>query len=97
MNSMNTRLEKLAELWVQPTSDSLRRISELCDEVAALFARRESIGEIDQGLLRRAKLLSTKAEKRVAECVAIQTRTGTYSTCGGHELSPRVVTSGWEG
>ena len=65
--------------------------------MAALAARSESVGEIDQNLLRRAKLLSTKAEKRLAECVAIQTRTGTYSTGGAHELLPRVVTSGWEG
>jgi hypothetical protein len=97
MNQINTQLQELIELWVNPAPDQLQRISTLCDDLAAWAARNEPGREVDRKLLSRAELLATRAENRLAECVAIQTRTGSYAINGTQELSPSVATAGWEG
>jgi hypothetical protein len=96
-SQMNERLQELTGLWVDLTSASMQRIPALCDEIAMLAARGEDTEEIDRDLLYKTELLSTTAEKRLTECLAIQTRTGSYSTRGALERSSRVATSGWEG
>jgi hypothetical protein len=94
---INDQLKELAALWVDATAESMRRIPALCSDIAEMAARGEFGGGVDRDLLNRAKLLSTRAETRLAECLAIQSRTGSYSIRGAPELSPRVATSGWEG
>lgn len=94
---INAYLQQLTEMWVIANSDSLGEIPILCGEIQELATCAESAGQIDRGLLCRLRLLSDKAEKRITDCVAIQTRTGAYSTRGSLELAPRVATSGWEG
>jgi hypothetical protein len=96
-DGINDQLQELAALWVDASPESFERISLLCGQMEQAAA----IGEADQGvdrvLLRRAELLAIKAEKRLAECLSILTRTGSYSTAGSLEVSERVATSGWEG
>jgi hypothetical protein len=94
---INTQLRELARLWVDANPESVRRIPALCGEIAELAARPGFTAEIDRDLLRRARLLSTRAETRSAQCLAILSRTGCYSTDGALEVSPCVATSGWEG
>jgi hypothetical protein len=94
---IETHLQELAGLWVEVTSEGLRRIPVLCSEIEDLTARGEAGAKVERDLLRRIDLLSSRAEARMAECLAIQTRTGTYSTRGALETTPRVATSGWEG
>jgi hypothetical protein len=94
---MNPQLQELIRLWVDATPGSLARIPALCNVIEELAANRRFTCEIDRDLLRRADLLAAKAEKRLADCLAILSRTGSYSTHGDLEVSPRVVTSGWEG
>jgi hypothetical protein len=47
--------------------------------------------------LGRIALLAEKAQRRIAECLVIQTRTGTYSPRRTLEQSPRIATLNWEG
>jgi hypothetical protein len=94
-NKINAQLEELGALWVNPISEALQRIPALCDEIAAACAPNEA--RINRELLCRAGLLSIKAQTRLMDCLAIQIRTGSYSTTGALEASPRVATLGWEG
>jgi len=91
------RLQQLIALWIDGTLASLRRIPLLCDEIAELAACNGFEGNPEQDLLRRAGRLSAKAEQRLMACLEIQSRTGSYSTRGALEVSPRIVTAGWEG
>jgi hypothetical protein len=92
----NQRVEQLAGLWKEAEMESFAQIPELCDEIARLAADGQ-FAQVDSDLLGRVKLLAARAERRLAECVAIQTRTGIYSTHGGFDVARRVATSGWEG
>jgi hypothetical protein len=99
--AINDQLQELAALWVDASPESFERISLLCGEMEQAAATGAVEQRVDQGvdrvLLRRAELLAIKAEKRLAECLTILTRTGSYSTAGALEVSERVATSGWEG
>jgi hypothetical protein len=95
MTNINSQLRDLTRLWTDPTTENLAHIPGLCNSIEEMLGA--SLGEIDPSLIFRARLLAAKAQHRIEECVAIQTRTGSYSMCGAHELSPRVATTGWEG
>lgn len=97
LNQTDLRLGQLIALWIEGTSAGLRRIPLLCDEIAELAASGGFKGDFDRDLLRRASRLSAHAEQRLAACLEIQTRTGSYSTCGALEVSQHVVTADWEG
>jgi len=90
-------LRQLSGLWMDATPASLQLIPALCEQIAEATTHPGLLRRIDRRLLRRVELLSAKAEARLEECLAIQTRTGSYSTLGAPEVSPRLVTSGWEG
>ena len=95
-SEMDSRLKQLIALWTDGDSASLLGIPSLCGEIAALAAD-GGIKSFDQGLMDRAERLSARAERRLAACLEILSRTGEYSTQGQMGLSPRVVTVGWEG
>jgi len=90
-------LRQLSALWVDATPASLQRIPALCEQIVEATTHPGLPQKIDPSLLRRVELLSAKAEARLEECLAIQTRTGSYSTLGALEVAPRLVTAGWEG
>jgi hypothetical protein len=93
---IDLRLQQLIALWKDASRASMREIPLLCGEILQVAAGDGFMG-LDPNLLHRAARLSVKAEQRLAACVEIQSRTGSYSTHGALELSPRVVTAGWEG
>ena len=95
-NRLNAQLEELSRLWLHATRDSLLRIPILCQEIEQC-ARGGQDFEIDSGRLRKLMLLASRGERRMTESLAIQSRTGTYSVQGTHEISRYVTTSGWEG
>jgi hypothetical protein len=95
MTGINRQLQSLAGLWTDPTTENLAKIPALCNSIEEMIGR--NTGRTDPSLIFRARLLAAKAQQRIEECVAIQTRTGAYSMCGAHELSPRVATIAWEG
>ena len=95
-NRLNLQLEELSRLWLHATRDSLLRIPILCQEIEQ-FACGGQDCEIDSGLLKKLVLLASRAERRMTESLAIQSRSGTYSVQGTHEISRYVTTSGWEG
>jgi len=97
LSEIDQKLKQLIALWIDGTLSSLRRIPLLCEEIAESAARSGSKLTPDQALLHRVGLLSVKAEQRLAVCLEIQSRTGSYSTQGALERSPRIVTAGWEG
>lgn len=94
---INAQLQELGELWMDAGAASLQRIPVLCSRLAELAADGKGSADIDLDLLRRVQVLSIQAEERLSACLAIQTRTGSYSGSGAHELSPRIATAGWEG
>ena len=94
---VNAQLRELIALWADPNSASLLRIAGLCVQLAETAASGKVVGSPDQELLRRGLALAMSAEHRMAMCVAIQTRTGTYSAGGTFGLLPCVATSDWEG
>ena len=91
------QLEELANLWMDASAASLQQVTVLCGEIEATAAHGDFDRRVDRNLLRRVEQLATGAEKRLAECLTIQSRTGTYSVNGSLELLTRVATSGWEG
>jgi hypothetical protein len=95
LSEIDLRLQQLIALWVDGTLASLRRVPILCDEITEFEAGVSSVP--DRHLLRRAACLSSAAERRLAACLEIQSRTGSYSTSGALETSPRIATTGWEG
>jgi len=97
LNPIDLRLRQLVALWIDGTPSSLQSIPRLCHEIAGLAANGRYAGNLDQDLLRRAGRLSAKAERRLAACLRIQSRTGAYSMHGALELSPHLATTGWEG
>ena len=97
MNQVDLQLRDLNRLWTELSSDSLGRIPALCDEIEATAALGRSFTETDKSLLRSIELLSNKAEKRLVECLLIQTRSGSYSNHGDLESLYRLATTGWEG
>jgi hypothetical protein len=97
LNPIDARLQQIISLWVDGNPASLGRIPALCDEIEELVSSSECKGDHDRNLARRAACLSAKAEQRLAACLEIQSRTGSYSMQGALELLPRVVTAGWEG
>ena len=96
-SEIDQQLKELIALWIDGTLASLQRIPLLCDEIAELAVPNGCLPHVDRDLLDRAGRLSVRAERRVAVCLEIQTRTGSYSTQGAMELSPRLCTAGWEG
>lgn len=96
-SEIDEQIEELAALWIEASPRSLRRIPALCGEIEELTAQGESAVRIDRSRLKRLARLSARAERRLAECVTIQGRTGGYSMQGSLECLPRVATSGWEG
>jgi hypothetical protein len=94
---MKTRLEKLAGLWIEADAESLREIPLICAEISGLASNRMCSQPIDRALLGRINRLAAKAAERLDACVAIQTRTGSYSVRGGIEVAPQVATDAWEG
>jgi hypothetical protein len=96
-NNVNAKLNELIQMWIDGSAVSLQHIPGLCDEITEIIANRAILAELDRSLLRRVALLSVRAESRLAACLAIQTRTGAYSTHGVFETLPRVVTTNWEG
>lgn len=95
--TINTQLHDLAGLWMDPSSENLRQILAACDDLTASAISGATDEEMDPALLRRVQMLAGRAEKRLADCLAIQIRTGSYSVRGDLELASRVATSGWEG
>lgn len=91
---LHAQLAELNALWIDLSPDSLRRIPLVCQEIEESTGRSDAI---DKELLRRLERLAANAERRLVECLAIQSRTGAYSMHGSFELMPRVATSGWEG
>ena len=94
---LDNQLRELAALWVDASPESLERISALCGEMERAALRGQIAGGPDPFFLRRAELLAIQAEKRLAECLAVLARTGSYSTAGSLEVASHVATSGWEG
>ena len=94
---MTLQIEELEDLWISSDAASLGRIPPLCHQLESLAAGRDAGIAIDRDALRRIERLAYKAEQRLVECVAIQTRTGTYATNGAFEQAPRLATTGWEG
>jgi hypothetical protein len=95
-SEIDVRLKELITLWTDGTPASLQRVPLLCDKIF-LAANLESQMDVDPKLLQRALRLAAAAEDRLATCLAIQSRTGSYSTGGALEHSPHIVTAGWEG
>ena len=95
--SFRRQLEELENLWIDASSASLQRIPPLCGEIEESAAANGFPGAIDPILLRRIDQLATHAGNRLAECLSIQSRTGTYSMNGSLESLSRVATTGWEG
>jgi hypothetical protein len=93
---IDVRLRELIALWIDVEPTSLRQIPLLCREIAE-SATCGGFARWDPELLARARRLAAKADVRLRVCVEIQSRTGAYSMGGGLEVSPRVVTAGWEG
>jgi len=97
LNQIETWLGQLSASWVDASPTALQQIPALCEQIVEATTQPGLPRKVDSGLLRRVELLSAKAVARVEECLDIQTRTGSYSTLGALEVSPRLVTAGWEG
>jgi hypothetical protein len=97
MNQVDLQLRNLNRRWIDLSSDSLQRIPALCDEIEAAAALGNTFTETDKSLLRSIEQLSNKAERRLIECLLIQTRSGSYSNHGDLESSRTLATTGWEG
>ncbi len=91
------RLVQLIQLWRDPTPGNLCLITTLCAEISPATSDQALTCKIDPKLLLRLEALAGKAERVVSECVAIHTRSGSYSTQGAPELLAHVATLGWEG
>jgi hypothetical protein len=100
-SEIDMRLKQLIALWVDGTTVSLRQVPFLCQEILGeeMLSDARNAGKFnaDQNLLHHVSLLAAKAEQRLAVCLEIQSRTGSYSIRGALELAPRIVTAGWEG
>jgi hypothetical protein len=96
LSKIDQRLKQLVALWIDGTPDSLRHVPVLCEEML-LLARNEGKLNMDQNLLHHVGRLAAKADGRLAVCLEIQSRTGSYSVRGALELTPRIATAGWEG
>jgi hypothetical protein len=96
-DKVDAGLQQLIALWIDGTRASLLLIPPVCDRIAELAANGTFTAEFDPSLAWRASLLAVKAEQRLTACLAIQSRTGSYSTQGELERSPHVATAGWEG
>jgi len=94
---IDAQLRDLAGLWTDPSIENLRQIPATCETIALLAGKGTIDENIDPALLRQVQLLAGRAETRLAECLAIQIRTGAYCRQGALEVAPRVATSGWEG
>ena len=95
MTDFNSQLRDLCGLWIDPSSENLARVPDLCNSIEEILAGNSP--KIDGILIFRAGLFAAKARQRIEECVAIQSRTGSYSVSGTLEVSPKVATTGWEG
>jgi hypothetical protein len=94
-NPVDQALEELARLWSDAGRDQLRRVPDLCGEIARLAAYGES--SIDRAAMRRVQRLADAGARRLTECLAIQLRTGGYSPAGALERADCIATTGWEG
>lgn len=96
LSEIDRRLKQLIALWIDGTPASLLHVPALCEEMLVL-ARSEGKLNMDQNLLSHVRRLAAKADERLAVCLEIQSRTGSYSIRGALELAPRIATAGWEG
>ena len=106
LSEIDLRLKQLIALWIQGTPDGLRSVPLLCKEMLCeamlceemlVVARNEGKLNVNQNLLHRVGRLAATAEQRLAVCLEIQSRTGSYSIRGALEVLPRIATAGWEG
>ena len=94
---IQSHVQDVAMLWTNPDPDNLRRIVDLCNEIAGAHAAGDVDQQVDRGSLRRMARLAASAQRRAAECLAIQAQTGNYSVHGKVERISILSTAGWEG
>lgn len=92
----NPKTSELLSLWIDAGDTALQRVPEVCEQVGDLL-RQGLILPLDFETIRRAGILAATAQERLATCIAIQSRVGTYSSGGAFETKTCLATTDWEG